>query len=40
MGHGIGPTLTSVYEGIEEVLRRELAKTTLEDILRDVLKVK
>lgn len=40
VGHGIGPALTSVYEGIEEVLRRELAKTALEDILRDVLKVK
>ncbi|EMF01141.1 Rrf2 family transcriptional regulator [Streptomyces mobaraensis NBRC 13819 = DSM 40847] len=38
VGRGIGPALTSVYEGIEAVLREELARTTLEDVLRDVLK--
>jgi len=38
VGHGIGPALTSVYDEIEAALRRELARTTLEDVLRDVLK--
>ncbi len=38
MGRGIGPALTSVYDEIEAALRRELARTTLEDVLRDVLK--
>ncbi|MEV8548023.1 Rrf2 family transcriptional regulator [Streptomyces sp. NPDC051572] len=38
VGHGIGPALTSVYDEIEAVLRGELARTTLEDVLRDVLK--
>lgn len=38
VGHGIGPALTTVYDEIEEVLRKELARTTLEDVLRDVLK--
>ncbi len=38
VGRGIGPALTSVYDGIEAALRRELARTTLEDVLRDVLK--
>ncbi|MEU6491796.1 Rrf2 family transcriptional regulator [Streptomyces sp. NPDC049097] len=38
VGHGIGPAMTTVYDGIEAALREELAKTTLEDVLRDVLK--
>lgn len=37
VGHGIGPALTSVYGEIEASLRRELARTTLADVLRDVL---
>ncbi|MFS8204120.1 Rrf2 family transcriptional regulator [Streptomyces sp. CWNU-52B] len=36
VGHGIGPTMAAVYDGIEDTLRKELAKTTLEDILRGV----
>ncbi|GLW66417.1 Rrf2 family transcriptional regulator [Actinomadura rubrobrunea] len=39
VGHGIGPVLTAVYDDVEDALRSELAKTTLEDVLRDVLKV-
>lgn len=38
VGHGIGPVMATVYDAIEAALRRELAQTTLEDILRDVLK--
>ncbi|MGW8729169.1 Rrf2 family transcriptional regulator [Streptomyces sp. NPDC055808] len=38
VGHGIGPAMTVVYAEIEVVLRKELARTTLEDVLRDVLK--
>ncbi|MFJ6572545.1 Rrf2 family transcriptional regulator [Streptomyces sp. NPDC091292] len=38
VGNGIAPALTTVYDGIEAVLREELAGTTLEDVLRDVLK--
>ena len=38
VGHGIAPAMTSVYDGIEATLRKELARTTLEDVLRDVLK--
>ncbi|MFJ6017618.1 Rrf2 family transcriptional regulator [Streptomyces sp. NPDC092952] len=38
VGHGIAPALTAVYDGIEVALHRELAETTLEDVLRDVLK--
>ncbi|ROQ59669.1 BadM/Rrf2 family transcriptional regulator [Streptomyces sp. 840.1] len=37
VGRGIGPVLGSVYGGIEATLRKELARTTLEDVLRDVL---
>jgi DNA-binding IscR family transcriptional regulator len=37
VGHGIGPAMTGVYDGVEAVLRKELARTTLEDVLRDVL---
>ncbi|MFJ6677382.1 Rrf2 family transcriptional regulator [Actinosynnema sp. NPDC091369] len=38
VGHGIGPVMAAVYDEVEAVLREELAKTTLEDVLRDVLK--
>jgi Rrf2 family protein len=38
VGHGIGPAMTAVYDGVEAALRRELTKTTLEDVLQDVLK--
>lgn len=37
VGHGIGPAMRNVYDGIEESLRAELARTTLADVLRDVL---
>ncbi|MFJ9620874.1 Rrf2 family transcriptional regulator [Streptomyces sp. NPDC101181] len=40
VGLGIGPALTSVYDGLEAVLRRELARTTLEDVLQDVLRAR
>jgi hypothetical protein len=30
--------MADVYDGVETALRKELAKTTLEDVLRDVLK--
>ncbi|GAA2364238.1 Rrf2 family transcriptional regulator [Saccharopolyspora halophila] len=36
VGHGIGPAMAAVYDGVETALRSELAKTTLEDVLRDV----
>jgi hypothetical protein len=29
--------MQGIYKGIEETLRRELARVTLEDVLRDVL---
>ena len=38
VGHGIGPAMNAAYDRIEAALREELAKTTLEDVLRDVLK--
>ncbi|GHH12384.1 Rrf2 family transcriptional regulator [Streptomyces rubradiris] len=37
VGRAIQPTMRSIYEGIEETLRRELARVTLEDVIRDVL---
>jgi Rrf2 family protein len=37
IGYGIQPALQGIYQGIEETLRRELARITLEDVLRDVL---
>ncbi|MFJ8748415.1 Rrf2 family transcriptional regulator [Streptomyces sp. NPDC102441] len=39
VGRGIGPVMTAVYDDVEAALRRELARTTLEDVLRDVLNV-
>ncbi len=38
VGHGIGPALTTVYDGIEAALQERLAQTTLEDVLQDVLR--
>ncbi|NSC19818.1 Rrf2 family transcriptional regulator [Streptomyces albus subsp. chlorinus] len=38
VGHGIGPAMSAVYDKVEAALRRELARTTLEDVLRDILK--
>ncbi|WP_406164887.1 Rrf2 family transcriptional regulator [Streptomyces sp. NBC_00996] len=37
VGHGIGPALAAVYGEVEAALRKELARTALEDVLRDVL---
>ena len=37
LGHGIQPAMQGIYEGIEETLRHELARVTLEKVLRDVL---
>lgn len=39
VGHGIGPAMAAVYDGVEATLREELARTTLEDVTHDVLKV-
>lgn len=37
VGHGIQPAMQRIYDGVEESLRRELARVTLEDVLQDVL---
>ncbi|MFD7285500.1 Rrf2 family transcriptional regulator [Streptomyces sp. NPDC059863] len=37
VGFGIRPTMKSVYDGIDVVLRDELARTTLADVLQNVL---
>ncbi|WP_028748439.1 Rrf2 family transcriptional regulator [Rhizobium mesoamericanum] len=37
VGRGIGAALGSVYDSIDDVLRRELAVTTVEDILEKTL---
>ncbi|GAB3458209.1 Rrf2 family transcriptional regulator [Streptomonospora sediminis] len=37
VGNGIGPALATVYDEVETALCRELAKTTLEDVLQDIL---
>lgn len=39
VGYGIRPALQGIYGGIEETLRAELARVTMEDVLRDVLAV-
>ncbi|MFJ5274711.1 Rrf2 family transcriptional regulator [Streptomyces sp. NPDC088358] len=36
-GFGIRPTLRVVYRGLEEQMRKELARTTIADVLRGVL---
>lgn len=37
VGHGIRPALTGVYDRVERAMRRELAETTIADVLRDSL---
>ncbi|MEO3806047.1 Rrf2 family transcriptional regulator [Nonomuraea sp. B1E8] len=37
VGYGIQPAMQRIYDGIEETLRRELARVTLQDVLQDVL---
>ncbi|MEV4802339.1 Rrf2 family transcriptional regulator [Nonomuraea sp. NPDC049421] len=37
VGHGIQPAMRRIYDGIEETLRGELARVTLQDVLQDVL---
>ncbi|CAL9660260.1 Rrf2 family transcriptional regulator [Streptomyces sp. enrichment culture] len=37
VGHGIQPAMQRVYDGVEQTLRKELARVTLEDVLQDVL---
>lgn len=37
VGYGIRPAMRGIYEGVEDALRRELARVTMEDVLRDVL---
>jgi DNA-binding IscR family transcriptional regulator len=37
IGHGIQPAMRGIYQDIEETLRQELARVTLEKVLRDVL---
>jgi Rrf2 family protein len=39
VGSGIRPAMRGVYDRVESVLRAELARTTLADVLRDVLAV-
>jgi len=37
IGHGIQPTMQNIYADVEDVLRGELARTTLAEVLRGVL---
>ncbi|SNT37699.1 Rrf2 family transcriptional regulator [Actinacidiphila glaucinigra] len=37
VGHGIGPALRQVYDGLRHGVERELAATTIADVLRDTL---
>ncbi len=37
VGNGIQPAMQGIYERIEETLRRESARVTLDNVLRDVL---
>jgi Rrf2 family protein len=37
VGHGIQPAMKGVYDGVEDALRNELARTTLAGVLKDVL---
>jgi Rrf2 family protein len=39
VGHGIRTALTPVYDGVEEALRAQLARTTVADVLRDSIAV-
>ena len=38
VGRGIRPALSQVYGEIEQAMRHELARTSLEDVLRDTLR--
>ncbi|GAA2083496.1 Rrf2 family transcriptional regulator [Streptomyces albiaxialis] len=40
VGFGIQPAMREIYAGVEETLRQELSRVTLEDVLRDVLAVR
>ncbi|MGW3244133.1 Rrf2 family transcriptional regulator [Streptomyces sp. NPDC001070] len=37
VGFGVGPALQQVYDGLHERIERELAATTIADVLRDTL---
>ncbi|MFE0633303.1 Rrf2 family transcriptional regulator [Streptomyces sp. NPDC058864] len=37
VGHGIGPALQQVYDGLHSGIERQLAATTVADVLRDTL---
>ncbi|MFJ6632681.1 Rrf2 family transcriptional regulator [Streptomyces sp. NPDC091376] len=37
VGSGIRPTLQRVYDDLEDTMRRRLARTTLADVLKDIL---
>jgi hypothetical protein len=37
VGHGIQPATRGIHQDVEETLRRELARVTLEKVLGDVL---
>lgn len=37
VGRGIRPVLGAVYRGVDDALRRELARTSIADVLRDTL---
>ncbi len=39
VGLGIRPTLGRLYGGVEDVLRGELGRTSIEDVLRETLEV-
>jgi len=39
VGHGIRPALGQVYDEIDQALRRELARTSIADVLRSTLGV-
>lgn len=37
VGYGIRPAMQGIYGDIEETLTAQLARVTMEDVLRDVL---
>jgi len=39
VGRGIRPTLGEVYNGVERAVRRELARISIAEVLRDTLRV-
>lgn len=39
VGHGIRAALTPVYDGVEEALRAQLARTSVADVLRDSMAI-